>query len=330
MNMHKLNLVAVGVALSLTACTKSEGNVDPDATTTSADTGETTGDGSASSGMPGDTDDPPDTATSGPTTGDPPFDPEETHVVIYEDCGFEPSCDTLQVHIDTYPLEALVCAQDLHADGLTGLVLAQSIPGGGETYDPDFEHALFFTADRRVIRQTRGRYCPSPPCESPPWDAWREHEICEVESGFDVYAIGPCVEVPDFSCEELQALWDDPPVPAVPCADRPERNCNGPLSSERNCFWDDDFVVYPADSCEPVAAVGACREHDFVDDPGCTLPPLCAGVDREAVLFQTLDDGAVEIQTVFGCWIEEGFERCEWDGAGNLVYGPDACECVCG
>ena len=330
MNMSKLDLSAVGVALFVVACTASDADPKADATTMSGDTDAATG----TTGDTGDTGEPgePTGDTDGPTTSTDtgPPEPPQTHVVIYEDCGFAPSCETLQVHIDTSPQEALECAMDLHADGLTGLVLAQIIPGGGPTYEPEFEHAIFFTADRQAIRQIRRRNCLDPLCESQTWEAWQGHELCEIHDQFDVWGLGPCVDVPDYSCAELHELWEQPPQPAVPCADRPEDDCQGPLSSQVDCFWDADFVVYPTDTCEPVAPAGACRENVFIQEPDCTLPPLCDGVTGDAVLFHDVGDGTVEIDNVFGCWIEEGYERCAWDDASNLVYGPAGCDCACG
>jgi len=317
---------SLGLVVALAGCPQA----DPpsDETTGDASSGtapENTGD--ASSGI-----EPEDT---GDTTGE-PFVPEETHVVLMEDCGLPLACDPISVHIDAYPPEAVECARALHADGETGLVLAQYIPGGGPNYDPNFESAFFLMADRRVLRQTRGRYCPEPPCESPPWGAWRAHELCEIDGSFHPDGALRCLEVDDFTCEELLELSAQPPVPTVPCAQRTtEDDCDQVLSSEASCRWRDQGATYPADSCEALDGPGVCRELNFEIEE-CTLPPVCAGIDGETVLFRNNDDGTTEITTAFGCWVPQGFERCAWDSPGVegmpgvLVNGPPACNCPCG
>ncbi len=308
----------MAIALALFGCPRT----DPEATTD--------GVGDASTG----TVDPTETETEGvdESSGGPPFEPEQTHVVLMEDCGLPLACDTINVHIDAYPPEAVECARALHADGETGLVHAQYIPGGGPNYDPSFERAFFLLADRRVIQQARGRYCPEPPCETAPWDAWQAHELCPAPDSFYPETFG-CVEVDDYSCEELLEFAAQPPVAAVPCDERGADDCNQALSSSSSCTWRDQGGTYPADTCDAVDGPGVCREMVWENEE-CTLPPVCAGIDGEAVLFRNNDDGTVEITTAFGCWVPDGFERCAWDFGGGmpgmLVNGPDACNCPCG
>ena len=318
------------LVLALSACPKADG----EPASASGDGGDATDTGDTVD-PPSDTHDmdtPP--TDTGDTDGPPPFEPEQTHVVLLDDCGLELACDPINVHLDSSPASAVECARSLHADGQTGLLTAFMIPGGGD-YEPDFQHALFVMADRRVIRQTRGRYCPEPPCDAPPWNAWRAHEVCDVQGWFDVEALSNCETVADFSCDEILELAAQPPVPTVPCPERQtSEECDQVLSSEAYCEWSDLGAVYEADSCTGVEGPGVCRQYTY--DEQCDLPALCPGVNAESVLFHVNDDGTVEVRPVFGCWIEEGFERCEWgpqeaDGTpGPLLYGPDACNCVCG
>ncbi len=320
---------AGAVVLALAGCPKADGEP-----------------GSASGGGVDIDDDPPQD-TDGPgtnTTGSPsdtadrpdePYDPEETHVVLLEDCGLELACEPIEVILEAWPPSAVECVDALHADGETGLVTSYAT-ADGDSYDPYEQYAYVLLADRRLIRQTRGRICLEPPCESPPWDAWGGHEVCDVPGPINFeYYLPNCEPVPDFSCDEILDLMAQPPEPTAPCEERlTSDECDHVLSSQASCIWTPG-AVYGADACTELAGPGLCRVDAYVNE-ACVLPPLCAGVDGEAVIFKTLDDGNVEVREVYGCWIEEGFERCEWgppapDGSpGALVYGPEACNCACG
>lgn len=204
------------------------------------------------------------------------------------------------------------------------------VPGGGSGR-PNFQEALLTMADRRVVRQGRGRVQSDDPPECRPWGPWGAHEICDVSGWLHPDGgLVDCEEVPDFSCDELLELFEAEPLPATPCGDRTEDDCEGPLTSERSCDWRPEFATYSGDSCEPLAGPGACLELDRVDEPECTLPSVCAGAEGTQVVFRDNGDGSFDVMNGYGCWQYDGFERCEWDAEGQLVVGPEACNCACG
>lgn len=254
----------------------------------------------------------------------------EEHVVLL-DCGLAPTCDDI-----TYILEAtggINCAQEHHATGEPGLVtMYQWLDGADDSDGPYGQDAFFFTPDRRVIRQSRGRGGVLQPEPCAPWDAWGPQEICDVVNGFDPEtSLQNCKEVDDYTCAGLTELYNADPLPAVPCAERTEENCGGPISLEEYCSWRPEIATYSADSCEPVVPIGACIQGTYGSAPEeCDLPSVCPGVEADSIVYRENDDGTVDIMNGYGCSDYEGFERCEWNEAGDmLVAGPPACDCAC-
>ena len=254
----------------------------------------------------------------------------EEHVVLLDDCGLAPTCDPISYIID--PAGGVQCARDHHATGEPGLVEVNYFYDGTDGSEGPYEQEVFFfTPDRRVIRQSRFRMGDGlDSCR--PWAAWGPQEECGIVNYFDPDAnLVDCQEVEDHTCEELAELYDADPLPAVPCSDRAEDTCNGPISLEEYCSWRAELATYPADSCEPVAPLGSCIQNTYGDPPPqCDLPPLCSGADADSFVYRENDDGTVDIMQGYGCWDYDGFERCEWNAAGDtLVAGPPACDCAC-
>lgn len=287
--------------------------------------------GTGDTGDTGDSEDTADTADTGDTDDctEPLEGAEEEHVVLLEDCGLELSCDPITLHIESWPADAVQCAISRHAEGEPSLLRYGHLPGGGPDYF-NFEEAFLTMPDRRVIRQGRGRMQTDDPPQCRPWAAWGPHEICDV-----VHALRPdgnvknCVEVPDFSCEELIEIYESEPLPPVPCTERTEEDqCNVPTGSDTYCDWQEEYVTYTEDSCDPAAGPGACIDDNDVEEPGCTIPEVCDGAEADQIHFRDNGDGTFDIMHGYACWQYEGFERCEWSG-GELVYGPPACDCAC-
>lgn len=259
----------------------------------------------------------------------------ETHLVIADDCGIPLACDPMTVIIDYHPPEALECAQTIWGNAGTGRVqVFYEADGSDDGIEPATEEAFLLLADRRVIRQRRDRPCEVLCFADDPWNPWGPHEICEMNSYFVPDGnVANCEVVEDFTCDALADLLAQEPVPSVPCEERSQADCDGPLDAETQCQWRDDVLRYASDSCEP-AIPGACVGGRAVGLE-CPLNPTCAGAGTEGVFFREHDDGTVDLYAGDGCWAPVGFSRCSWgepgsdDPPGALEVGPATCDCAC-
>jgi hypothetical protein len=300
-----MSLRLILIAVPLTACVSST----PVGGTPSTDASSGSEEGSSGAA---ETD---DIASSG--------DVDETHLSILEDCGIELSCDPLFTNdVDSVtPQEAYDCALALYAAGTPAMV-------GHSFYAA--ESAILMRADRRMIRQSRP--CAGTICEGlGPWGAWGSHQLCEAIPTFGPGPGGDCIDVPDFTCDELLAFLAEPSNPPVPCEDRPQEACDGLFDLETDCRWVDALPTYESDSCESATA-GTCLSLRWRGD--CELNPTCEGAGTQGVFFREREDGRVDI-LADDCPEPVGFERCSWgepgtdDPPGPLAFGPAACECAC-